>query len=800
MKKISRIFNLIKPSYYWKSNYLKYYKTLNIIENNIILEAQHGENINGNIFYIAKELLTNEKYKDYNIFISVAPKKYKLIKKMLYNKSLSNAKIIRNNTKLYFKMLAQCKFLFTDTSFPTFYIKKENQIVFNIWHGTPLKTLGRSDKSEYYRLGNIQRNFVLSDYLLYPNEYMMKHMIEDYMLSNISNAKVLLEGYPRNEIFFDTNSRNNVKHNLNLDKKEVFVYMPTWRGMINEIDKKDNQLQKYLLDIDKQLKENQVLYVNLHPFVSNKINYNKFKKIKKFPKKYETYEFINIADCLITDYSSVFFDFANTKSKIVLFTYDEEEYLKDRGLYLDFTKLPFPRVNNVNDLIKELNSPKNYNDEEFLNKYCKYDNIEASKKICEKIIFNIKNNIKTQELPKNNKKNILIYPGNLAKNGITTSLLNLLNNIDLDKNNYFITYATKKVTSNKDVILKFPDKVNYIPMLGKMNMSIFHKIIGFLYHKKIISINKLLKYTKEDYKLEIKRLYGNIKFDTVIQFNGYDYKKMILYSLFDCNRVIYAHNDMYSEIFNKGNQRFDTCQYAYKTYDKIALVTNDLIEQTAKILDAREKFRICTNIFDYKKILKMSKKQIKFDENTLSNIEKDKLEEILDNKEIFKFIAIGRFSREKGNDRLLEAFEHFWQQHINTYLIIIGGYGKEYNVLLKKLQKMKCKSNVALIRYMSNPYTVLDKCNGLILPSRYEGFGLVLIEADVLGKPVVSTDIVGPSNFMKAHNGQLVENSVNGIKEGLKLLYNREVKPMSVDYEEYNKKAIQEFYDLLKKN
>ena len=795
--KINKILKLLSISYLKETKYIKYYRKLPIVEKTILLDSQHGNNINGNIFYLLKELVFNKNYENFKIYLMCESSKYKKTKKFLDNKNIKNINIIKNKSVEYYKIFAQAKFLFTDTSFPTFYIKKEGQIVFNTWHGTPLKTLGRSDKSEFHRLGNIQRNFAFSNYLLYPSEYMMEHMVEDYMLSNICSSKILLEGYPRNEIFFDKDSRKKIKEELGLLDKEVFVYMPTWRGLINKVEE-GNQILKYLIEIEKKLKENQMLFVNLHPFVSDEIDYKQFNKIKPFPIVYETYEFLNIADCLITDYSSVFFDFANTGRKIILFAYDEDEYFENRGLYINFNELPFPKVTNIEELIIELNSPKNYEDEEFLNRFCKYDNKQASKRICELIIHNNNSNIKIKELSSSNKPNVLIYPGNLAKNGITTSLLNLLKNVNLEEENYYITYITEKLKGNKDVLLSLPKKVNYIPILGKMNMNIVNKVIAFLYSLKLISIDSLLKYVKEDYELEIKRLYGDIKFDTIIQFNGYDYKKMILYSLFDANRVIYVHNDMYSEIFLKENQRLDACRYAYEKYDKIALVTEDLIEPTSKILDVREKFYICNNMFDYNRVLNMSKKEISFDEETVSNIEKEKLETILNNKKTTKIIAIGRYSKEKGNDRLLEAFEMFWKKNKDTHLIIIGGYGKEYDTIFNRLQEMKCKNNVSLIKSMSNPYSILNKCDALILPSRYEGFGLVIIEADVLNKPVVSTEIVGPSSFMKLHNGTLVESSIEGIKEGLQLIYDKKIKPMNVDYEEYNKHAINQFYKLLK--
>ena len=86
--------------------------------------------------------------------------------------------------------------------------------------------------------------------------------------------------------------------------------------------------------------------------------------------------------------TSVFFDFAITKRKILLFCYDEEEYLNSRGLYFDFSELPFTKTKNVDELIKAINNPKNYDEEEFLKKFCEYDDINTTKKICEKVILN----------------------------------------------------------------------------------------------------------------------------------------------------------------------------------------------------------------------------------------------------------------------------------------------------------------------------------------------------------------------------------------------------------------------------
>ena len=93
---------------------------------------------------------------------------------------------------------------------------------------------------------------------------------------------------------------------------------------------------------------------------------------------------------------------------------------------------------------------------------------------------------------------------------------------------------------------------------------------------------------------------------------------------------------------------------------------------------------------------------------------------------------------------------------------------------------------------MPNPFPLLKQCDGFVLSSLHEGFGLVLAEADILGVPVVSTEIPGPTGFMKKHGGLLVENSQDGVYDGICRLYRGEVKVLGVDYEEYNRRAVAE--------
>ena len=163
-----------------KCNYIKYYDKLEIDEHIILLESEHGKKVDGNIFYMLRYLSQNPQYHSYKIYLSAMGRYKRKFSSFLKAHNIENINIVMLASDEYMQILASAKYLINDTSFGPYFVKKKGQVYLNTWHGTPLKTLGRSDKAEYYTLANIQKNFVMSDYLLYPNEYTAKHMIEDY--------------------------------------------------------------------------------------------------------------------------------------------------------------------------------------------------------------------------------------------------------------------------------------------------------------------------------------------------------------------------------------------------------------------------------------------------------------------------------------------------------------------------------------------------------------------------------------------------------------------------------------------
>lgn len=808
LKKLWRGFKRLRSKgddYYARMRYSKYLKTLPIDEHAIVLESEHGVKCDGNIFYLLRELAKPE-YGEYRIYLSARQSRISQLRDFLNDHGLERVSLLPFCSDEYYRLIASAKYLVNDTTFLPFFVKRKEQVYLNTWHGTPLKHMGKAYRRSANSLGNVQRNFLIADYLLAPNEFTRERLQDDYMLTNISDSKFVLGGYPRNEAFLDNKSRSAVRSEMGFtDNQKVIAYMPTWREYEGfEQTRAEAYLLYYLSEIDRRLDDSRIMYVNLHPLSKQSVDFGGFEHIRDFPKQYETYEFLNACDCLITDYSSVMFDYTLSGRKVILFTYDLEQYLNTRGCYINPAELGFSVARSVDELFTELNGETQETYPELIRTFNPYDGVDASVQLVHLLLGSVStfSSDRIISIPDNGKKNVLIYTGDLAKNGMTTSLFSLLSQLDTSKCNYILTMRQNLPKESVTTLAEISQLgISYMPTLGRMNMTFTQKAAHYLFANKLLNLRLYLSIAKDAYLLDIHRLYSSMRVNHVVHFTGYEYKKILLYGHFSYPRSIFVHNNMVEEIKQKKKQRTNILRWAYQSYDHVAIVTPDMFESTKQIERRDDNIILVPNTFDFKKVQTKAREDILFDAQTKCNVTYERFYSVMNSRNR-KIVSIGRFSPEKGHKRLIQSFEDISTKYRDAYLIIIGGKSFEsgewtFSELCEYVKLSHCSERIILIEYMTNPYSVVGKCDGLILPSYHEGFGLVLLEADVLGLPVVATDIPGPQTFMREHNGKLVPNSVNGVREGLEYLLSRNVRTLNVDYEQYNRNAVEAFESML---
>ena len=562
------------------SIYDVYYKE-NIDESLIYFESRNGRDFAGNILRIIEEISTG-RYGDFNICVFANPAVKLRIEEFKKNYNLKIDRIITSEKEAS-KTLEKAKYIFTDSGIQYKYVKRPSQVFIDLWHGTPLKLMGIDYASEIASIGHIQHPLLSSDYLLYPNEYMMDIMLRAYQIEKIYPGKIILEGYPRNAVFFDDKRRLEVKEKLGFEDREVFIYMPTYRGEVQKIDDNRDFIVEFLAKMDEMLDENQLLIAKLHPYDESNIDYSNFNNVISFPEGFETYDVLNVCDVLITDYSSVLFDFANTGKKIILYNYDEENYLSSRGIYIPLDELPFSKVQDADALINELNTPKNYDDNDFLEKFCIFDNIDATERLCRHIFTNEK---VCEEIEiENSKENILIYPGK-----ITDSFINFAQTIS-EKYNIFITYNQWDAYFKEncaEIIEMLPENVELLPFRFNLTPTFDEKKDYNRYFASSDmecpdSLNKLFKRSYD-------KQYQNIDFKAIIDFDATNPNVSSMFALSNANSVIWIHEDT----FKKANA--NVLKNLLPKFGTVVADSSELAKKVREISD--ENIKISGNIED----------------------------------------------------------------------------------------------------------------------------------------------------------------------------------------------------------
>ena len=366
----------IKNFIYYKVIY-KVMKIFPVYEKRVIFESFYGNSYSCNPKYIYKEML---KEKSEFEFIWVYNKDE-------IPKEIEGCKIVKRRSLEFLYYFATSKFWITNCNMPSSLKPGKDNIYVQTWHGVPLKKIGsdmnvdtNSRKEEWKVDGENIDLFVSSSSEL--------NSIYERAL-NIDKSKLKVVGSPRNDVLFNQNIKNDIKqkleekYNINLNKK-VILYAPTFRD--------DNLKQDINLDLQflkENLEDDYIIFLRLHSNVSNKLNID--NSLKNFIYDLSSYDDVQelfiISEVLITDYSSVMFDFAITEKTMIFYPYDLGHYDNNiRGFYFDYNEVPGPIVYNTMELCKSIiEYDKDIYSEKIKSFATKYETFNDGK-ACERIV------------------------------------------------------------------------------------------------------------------------------------------------------------------------------------------------------------------------------------------------------------------------------------------------------------------------------------------------------------------------------------------------------------------------------
>nr|WP_277930871.1 CDP-glycerol glycerophosphotransferase family protein [Helicobacter sp. CaF467b] len=779
---------LKNKSFKQQAIYTHYLENTSILTKTILYESFHGRLMSCNPYAIFLYCIHQPQFKDFtHIWVIDSAQDIKP-----EFRKMRNLICIKKSSDAYLKYLARAEFLINNSTFPSYFIRREEQKYLNTWHGTPWKMLGKYIKTKFMEHNNTQRNFLQTTHIINPSNFVENVIIKDYDIEGIYGGKALITGYPRIDITLQKNQELKARFDIKEGEK-VVLYAPTFRGIFGNAKFEAEAIGEYLKMLS--MMPFKVLFRG-HYEILKYIGGQNLNFCSANDRDIDTNELLSIVDILITDYSSIAFDFMVLDKPIIYFVYDYEEYKQERGLYFEIEELSENRYNNISEVLELLSN------EEFLSKKNRYEHLKekffpyedgnATKRVVDFFFFDDYDEKFLYKPDK--KKNLLFYAGPMIPNGITSSIQNLVNSLNQEEYRICLAIDPGTIEMFPERMEQFEvikDKVQVLPRVGAKNATLEEDWLDN--HP----IYKLKRSNKEQegiywhlYKRDFQRLYGESHFDVVINFEGYNgyWAKLFAYGA-QCMKLIFLHNDMFGE-FKKRFPQLREIFNCYHYYDKVISVSKQTSEENKKNLAlqyniSEEKFDFLENTIDYNGIIRKSNEQLD------SEVENKYFK-----KDYKIFINMARLSVEKDQAKLIRAFKVINEEHPKTLLLILGD-GPLKNELQSLIRELNLQKNVFLLGRMFNPFPYLKRADCFVMSSNHEGQPMTLLEALVLDKAIVATDIPGNVSVLKDKGGLIVENSEDGLIYGMKKYLNNEIQAQYFDAVKYNKNIMQKFNCLI---
>ncbi len=820
---VQKVIQLLRLLWRWQRAmvYALLYRRACVREGVILYESFYGRGLLDSPYALFNELLKNEDFTSYrHVWVLDDFRSHRDV--IARYRTYKNISFVRYNSWRYLKALVSAQYLINNSTFANYFVKKSHQVYINTWHGIPLKQMGV--KENRVAVSNQIRNFLQVDYFLAANRFCREVFSRDYQFGSRFIGQVLEFGSPRidtlvrtsREVILDKLLQAGVKIN---PAKQIILYAPTWRG---------DSFFKPTVDV--------AAYADLKDYLESRIDVTKYQILIKphqvvyqaarkvfgaidymVPATIDANELLSVTDVLISDFSSIFYDFLVTRRPVVFYVPDLNHYIETRGLYQAIEDLPGPICQTQEALAKELiHLESSFNDTAMRAEQARIwslGNVEPgriSNAVIEAVFKKIGGAQKTNA--QQQKKTLLIALDEFRLNGITTSLINLLNGLDYCQYDVTVFTAKRQRADFRAVLECFPQEVRILFREQSLCLTPLEYVRLLLF--RVFGLTNWLgrwAYDTVWWREECIRYFGSKPFDCAIDFGGYAlaFATLILNASAK-RRLIWAHNDMWAEYQTK-HPRLKRIFSLYPHFDALVSCSPTLNEvnrqsfQTIPIL-----FVACKNVIYAERVLEgmMASTVIeteKGDVLRLTSEEENSSSTILLDivkadgrivKPTHRFMMIGRLSLEKNYPTTIRAFARLISQGVYAKLFIVGE-GPQKNELDQLIQQLDMSSYITLVGRMQNPAELMKQCHCFMLTSLYEGQPMVIHEARVAKMPIILSQFNSYKDVCLPNGQILVRSDEASILEGMRTFLAQPLMTYDYNVVRYNQAVYQTFATLV---
>lgn len=504
---------------------MAHYMKLPIEDKTVLYDAFSGLGILDSPRALFKAMLAREEFHDFTHVWTVSNEQASKLNLDEF-RHLPNVKFVTRMGNEYLKYLCTAKYIITNSSVPQFFARRPEQVSLNTWHGVPTKVMGYERPGE--RIGatmNIVHNFLNATHLVAANGFTGERMFKQaYKLDGVYAGKLLDEALPRTDLIRNTDREYVMERlraaGISTDKK-IIVYAPTWKGArYNALEYDLDELKASVKILTDRINTDEYeVFLRVHYFLY-KVTFDdaEMRKIC-VPFTIDTDELLGVVDILISDYSSIFFDFIETGKPVLFYVPDLENYTTSRGLYIPMEEMPGPvstTLEGIADSINRIDEVK----EEYREKYeamqawcCVNRDGHAADRVLDAVFLN--KSTDTIDC-RNGKKKWLIMADFGKSFAHMTPLIQWFSTVDYDKYDITLMSSDPKSKAQKRLLEYSVDPRVRILVNDKSpnaKQGIKKKMLAKLRKRRIDIATAAKLYTDSN---EWQRLVGDAQFDKLV--------------------------------------------------------------------------------------------------------------------------------------------------------------------------------------------------------------------------------------------------------------------------------------------
>ncbi|SHF80159.1 CDP-glycerol glycerophosphotransferase, TagB/SpsB family [Loktanella atrilutea] len=705
----------------------------------------------------------------------------------------ADVRIIPRASDDYPRLLASAKYLVNNSTFPPWYLRRDGQIYLNTWHGIPLKTMFRDEKGAPARYANSQRNFLQASHIVLAGDYATDHLLGPAGIAPLGRRKTYHIGTPR----IDRTLALRAAWTADPAHRHI-LFAPTWKGVVGEPETQIPEIAAVIAALSHDGETLVTLHVKAHNFNRDDLSALPTGTggitTRPVPPDADINAVMADMDVIVTDYSSLLFDALAADIPTVLFVPDLETYRATRGLYIALDTLPATLCLTPEELRRACAAPRAPSAfpadivAAARAAYVAQEDGRASTRALDLILRAGGHDADPLPAPvsASDKPVLAFMMGGFLRNGITTSALNLLSHIDTDRHDVMVlTDGAALHPDAWDLMDQVPDPIMVVHRTGREGYTAAERAAKWaFYDKNRLQDPTQIALMERAMTREARRIIGPVALEAAIEFSGYRRMWAWIMAMADARRhIIYQHNDMVSE----RDLRFPLLEgvfFTYRYFDRIVAVSDETRDLNTANLSAYYATATPVTVRNMINLARIAEGRSAALPEPIS-------------PDTINFITIGRCSAEKNHAMLLDAFAIVYARHPHTRLTILGE-GPLLEETRTRRDELGLAAVVQMPGFSDRALAWLDRSDCFVLPSRYEGQPMVILEALALGKPVIVTDIPGSRGALRGGYGFIAGGKdALAFSEAMMDFVAGRIRFKSFDPVAYNTAALAEFDALL---